>query len=394
MPHPVLRLKPKEGRRARSGSPWVFSNEIVMDEAARAAQPGALVDLMLDDGQPLGTAIFNPKTLIAARILGRERGLALDAAFFAARLRRAAAVRDALFETPYYRLAHAEADGLPGLVIDRYGDTFCVQQSAAGMALASDAIVAALRDVFEAKAIVARNDVHARTLEGLPSETTILHGPPPATLTLEENGARFAVDPVHGQKTGWFYDQRANRAFAARFAKGRAVLDAFCHSGGFGLAALAAGATETFFVDASEKALGLAQSNAAANGVEARSFFRKADVFEALTDMATQGLKFGLVVCDPPAFAKSRKDVDAAARAYRKLAREAAAVTEPGGVLVLNTCSHHIDAERFLTECAAGLHAARRSARLLRTGGADADHPVHPHLPETAYLKSLTFALD
>jgi 23S rRNA (cytosine1962-C5)-methyltransferase len=391
---PTLKIRPKEGRRARAGGPWLFSNEIVMDEAAKRLDPGAVVDAVLDDGVALGSAIFNPKTLIAARLFSRERGAALDKAFFADRFRRAAGLRDALFPAPFYRLAHAEADGLPGLIVDRYGDVFCIQQGAAGMAMATDAIVAALREVFGAKAVIARNDFGTRTLEGLASETSLLFGEPDAVIAFEENGVRFAADPLEGQKTGWFFDQRANRAFAARFARGARVLDAFCHTGGFGFASLKAGARECLFLDASEKALALAAKTAAVNGFDTAAQFRKADVFEALDGLASQGMVFDSVICDPPAFAKSKKDIEPAARAYRKLARAAALVTAKDGVLTLASCSHHIGPERFLTECAAGIHQSRRSARLLRAAGADADHPVHPHLPETAYLKCLTFALD
>jgi 23S rRNA (cytosine1962-C5)-methyltransferase len=392
--HPTLKIKPKEGRRARAGSPWLFSNEIVMDEAAKHLVPGSVVDAVLDDGIALGSAIFNPKTLIAARLFSRATGAILDAAFFAARFRRAAAVRDALFPVPFYRLIHADADGLPGLIVDRYGEIFSIQQGAAGMDAASGAIAAALREVFGAQVIIARNDFGARTLEGLISETKTLFGVPPDVITFEENGVRFAADPLEGQKTGWFFDQRANRAFTARFAKKARVLDAVCHTCGFGCASLVAGARECLFLDASEKALALAAKTAAVNGVGNRAAFRKADVFEALDDLASQSITFDSVICDPPAFAKSKKDIEPAARAYRKLARAAALVTSQDGVLTLASCSHHIGPERFLAECAAGIHQAKRQARLLRAAGADADHPVHPHLPETAYLKCLTFALD
>ena len=392
--HPTLKVKPREGKRARAGSPWIFSNEIVMDAEMKALAPGEAVDVVLDDGTPLGTAIFNGKTLIAARLVSSEPGVALDADFFAARLARADALRARLVATPVYRVAQAEADGLPGLVVDRYGDVLSVQMGAAGMDVRTDIIVAALRRVFEPRAIVLRNDFQARTLEGLPSLTALAYGKEPGEIAFKENGATFLCDPMTGQKTGWFYDQRENRAFAGRFAKGLSVLDVFSHAGGFALAALAAGASEALCIDASEKALGLAGKAASASGFEAKLGLRKADAFEALDDMAAQGVKFGLVIADPPAFAKSRKDIEPAARAYRKLARAAAAAVEPGGTLVLGSCSHHIDAARFHAECAAGIHQAKRPARLLRSSGADVDHPVHPHLPETAYLKALVFALD
>ncbi len=392
--HPTMKLKPSEGKRARAGSPWIFSNEIVMDAELKKLDSGEAVDVVLDDGTPLGTALFNGKTLIAARLVSPETGVDLNAAFFAERLARADAIRSRLFATPFYRVCHAEADGLPGLIVDRYGDVLCVQQGAAGMDVRTDTIVEALRTVFNPRAIILRNDFQARTLEGLPSETKLVFGEAPGEIAFTENGATFLCDPMTGQKTGWFFDQRENRGFAARFAKGQSTLDVFSHAGGFALAALAAGATEALCIDASEKALGLAAKAAAASGFEDKLSLRKADAFEALEDLATQNVRFGLVIADPPAFAKSKKDIEPAARAYRKLARAAAGVVEPGGTLVLCSCSHHIDADRFHAESAAGIHLAKRPARLLRASGADVDHPVHPHLPETAYLKALVFALD
>jgi len=391
---PLLKIKPREGRRARAGSPWIFSNEIALDEATKRLEPGAAVDVVLDDGVALGTAIFNPKTLIAARLISARRGETLDAAFFERRIRTADALRSRIFAEPFYRAVHAEADFLPGLIVDRYGDVLSIQLGAAGTDTRAAEIVAALKAVYAPRAIVLRNDFQARTLEGLVSETKLALGAEPGEVAFRENGATFRADPMTGQKTGWFFDQRENRGFAARFARGRAMLDVFSHAGGFAMAALAGGATEALCIDASEKALGLAAKSATASGFENRLSMRKADAFEALEDLASQKVTFGLVVADPPAFAKSRKDIENAARAYRKLARQSAGVVEPGGTLVLCSCSHHIDAERFLTECAAGIHQARRPARLLRASGADLDHPVHPHLPETAYLKCLVFALD
>lgn len=392
--HPVLKIKPREGKRARAGSPWIFSNEIALDEATKKLEPGTVVDVVLDDGVPLGTAFFNPKTLIAARLITPQKGAAIDTAFFAERIARADAIRQRLFSEPFYRVVHAEADGLPGLVVDRYDDVLAVQLGAAGTDVRTDQIVDALRQVFNPRSIVLRNDFQARTMEGLASETKLVFGPEPGEIRLKENGATFLADPVTGQKTGWFYDQRANHAFTARFAKGQSVLDVFSHAGGFAMAALAAGATEALCIDASEKALRLAGQAATISGFENRLSLRKADAFEALDDLQAQGVRFGLVIADPPAFAKTRKDIEPAARAYRKVARAAAQVVEPGGILTLCSCSHHIDPERFHAECAAGIHQAKRQARLLRSAGADVDHPVHPHLPETAYLKALTFALD
>ena len=377
----------------RAGAPWVFSNEIVMDAGAKALAPGALVELAAEDGAKIGIGYFNPKSLIAVRLLARV-GAKIDAAFFAERFRRALKLREHFYDAPFYRLVHAEGDGLPGLVIDRFGEACVIQVTTAGMERLLDEALSGLDAAIAPKTVILRNDTPARALEGLDSYMRVAKGEAPQRIRVEENGVVYFADPQAGQKSGWYYDQRENRAFIAGLANGRRVLDAYCYSGGFSVLASARGAAHITGLDSSESALKLAAEAAAANGAAKQCRFVKCDVFEELERLAQAGERFDIVVCDPPPFAPSRKDVEVAARAYRKLARLAAAIVAPGGFLMLASCSHNISLERFGAECAAGLARAGRSAALIREAGAGADHPVHPMLPETAYLKALFYAVD
>ena len=390
---PVIRLRPKEGRRVRAGAPWVFSNEVVMDGAAKALTPGTLVRLVQADGTPLGTGYFNPKSLIAMRMLSADANAEIGDAFFAEKFKQALSLREALFEKPYYRLVHAEGDFLPGLAIDRFGDTLAVQVTTAGMEQLLDSMLAAIDQVIAPAHVVLRNDAPSRTLEGLELYVRAAKGEPPARVTVEENGTRYFADPMGGQKSGWYYDQRENRAFMAKLARSARVLDAYCYTGGFGILAGLNGAREVTGIDSSEPALSLAAESARENNVSNICNFKKADVLDELERLNAAGEKFDIVVCDPPPFVRARKDLEAGARAYRKLARLAAGVTAPGGFLMLCSCSHNIPAERFGLECGAGIARAGRTAALIRSAGAGADHPVHPMLPESAYLKALAYRL-
>jgi 23S rRNA (cytosine1962-C5)-methyltransferase len=280
---------------------------------------------------------------------------------------------------------HAEADLLPGLVIDRYGDVAVLQANTAGMERLTPLIVEALTSLLPLRAVVARNDAAARRQEGLAEEVRLLFGAD-ATAEVLEGGVRFPVDPLSGQKTGWFFDQRPNRDRVAALAKDARVLDVFCHVGAFGLRCAAAGAREVMLVDSSAPALALAEQAAALNGVSDRVTTRRGDGFDTMAAIA--GEQFDVVICDPPAFAKSRKDAEAGLRAYGRVARLAASLVAPGGFLFAASCSHHAPLEAWAGQIAFGLHRARRDGRIIFTGGAGPDHPVHPHLPETAYLKA------
>jgi 23S rRNA (cytosine1962-C5)-methyltransferase len=388
---PTVTVKPREGRRARAGAPWIFSNEIAMEGATKALPPGSAVDVKGDDGQDFGSGFFNPKSLISVRLFARKTGAAADEKYFTGHLARALALRERIYDRPFYRLVHAEGDGLPGLVIDRFGNVLVVQITIAGMEEKLPVLLAALNKLLAPETIILRNDTPSRSLEGLESYVRVTQGAA-SRIAVEENGARYFADLGQGQKTGWYYDQRDNRAFIAKLAKGRTVLDAYSYTGGFCILAAKAGAKEVICLDSSEPALKLAEESAAANQVSVRAV--KADVFEEITRLGAQKERFDIVIADPPPFVKSRKDLEPGAKAYRKLARLAADITAPGGLLLLASCSHNISLERFASECSAGILKSGRGASLIHSAGAGADHPVHPLLPESAYLKALVYALD
>jgi 23S rRNA (cytosine1962-C5)-methyltransferase len=383
----LIRLNPGQGRRLKSGHPWAFSNEIRMLPDFREFPAGLPVRLEGDDGWRFGTFMFNPHSLIAARLLDRDPGAAIDAAWVRARIESAAALRARVVSSQFHRLVHAEADRLPGLVIDRYGDVLVLQANAAGMDRLTPKIVAALRDTLQPRAIVARNDSPARAYEGLPERIEMLHGTDAAAV-VEEGGVAFPVDPLSGQKTGFYFDQRPNRDRVASLAAGARVLDVFCHIGAFGLRCAAAGASAVTLVDSSAPALEAAAAAAERNGFSSIVSPHRGDAFDVMAELAADGKKFDIVVCDPPAFAKSKKDQAAGLRGYGRMARLAAPLVSPGGLLFVASCSHHAPVELFAAAIAEGLQRARREGRILFSGGAGPDHPVHPLLPESAYLKS------
>jgi 23S rRNA (cytosine1962-C5)-methyltransferase len=391
---PVIAFQPERHRRLLAGHPWAYSNELALTAEAKALEPGSLITLATASGEPIGTAMFNPRPLISARLITREVGVPLDRAFFAARLERALALRQLLFDAPFYRLVHAEADGLPGLVIDRFGDVVVAQLNSAGMERLRDPLLGACDDVLAPRALVLRNDAPARATEGLPADVAVVRGALAEPVELIENACRFRADLIAGQKTGWFYDQRDNRAAVAQLARGRRVLDVFAYTGGFGVLAAARGAAEVVLADRSKPALALALESAALNDAAACCRTLEGEAFPTLERLAAAHESFDIVIADPPAFVKSRKDLAVGIRAYRKLVRLAAALVRPGGFLFVASCSHNVTAEAFGAQVCGGLSRARRSGRIVRAAGAAADHPVHPFLPESAYLKALLLQLD
>ncbi|SMH56764.1 class I SAM-dependent rRNA methyltransferase [Azospirillum agricola] len=392
--YPTIHLQASRQRRVLQGHPWVYSNEVQMDTAAKAVPPGSPVRLVDAGGTPLGIATFNPHTLIAARMLSNDPATVVDHNFVTGRLRRAVELRDRLFDRPYYRVVHAEADGLPGLIVDRFGDVVTVQANSVFMDRRIDAILAAIDEVLAPRAVILRNDSTQRALEGLPEETRLVKGEIDGPIRLEENGAVFFANPLDGQKTGWFYDQRDNRAFIATLAKGGKAIDFFSYNGGFGIQCAVAGATSVVSVDRSALALENAARAAEANGVADRFEARRADAFHEMERLGAAGETFQVVVADPPAFVKAKKDLAVGCRAYRKMAKLAARITAPGGYLLCGSCSHNVDPPTFAEQVARGLTDAGRTGRILRSAGAGPDHPVHPNLPESAYLKAIVLQLD
>lgn len=395
LPYPVIRLRPKvQDRAIRHGAPWVFDNEIVTDRRTKALRPGTIA--MLEDAEraPLGLVAVNPASKIMARMLDRDVAARIDVAWLAARLTRAHQMRDRLYDAPFYRLAHAEADGLPGVVIDRFDDIAVVQPNAAWAEALLPDLTEALRQVTGVTTVLKNAGGRARGLEGLDGENAVLAGTPPAApVPVPMNGATYLADLTGGQKTGLFYDQRPNHAFAARLAAEARVLDVFAHVGGYSLATLGAGARHALAVDGSAPALDLARDGAARTGVAERFDTRRGDAFEVMEALAAEGAHFDLVICDPPAFAPSRQALEKGLRAYERAARLAAGLVAPGGYLGLCSCSHAVDLGRFRTACTRGIGRAGRSGQLIHTGFAGPDHPLHPNLAESGYLKALFYRL-
>lgn len=392
---PTVRLKPKaEARAIRHGFPWVYADELVTDRRTQALAPGAFARLEDSDRRPLALVTVNTRSKIIARVLDRNPEARITRDWLEARIARALALRERLHDAPFYRLVHAEADGLPGVVIDRFGDKAVIQPNAAWADAMVETIAAALIAVTGVETVVMNGSGRARGLEGLAEDSRILTGALDGPVPVPMNGATYMADLAGGQKTGLFYDQRPNHAFAARLARGARVLDVFSHVGGFALAALAGGADHALAVDGSAAALALAVEGARATGVAGRFETRQGDAFAAMEALAAEGARFDLVVCDPPAFAPARPALEAGLRAYERVARLAAPLVAPGGFLGLCSCSHAVDLAAFRNASARGIGRGGRRAQLLHTGSAGPDHPMLPQLAESGYLKALFFRLD
>lgn len=391
---PTVRLNSKANARAiRHGFPWAYNNEIVTDRRTKALAPGTVAVLEDADRQIMGLVAVNPNSKIYCRMLDRDVRQTIDKDWFARRLTLALAHRERVYDAPFYRLIHAEADGLPGVVIDRFGDVAVVQANAAWADVRLADLVAALIEVTGITTVVKNAAGRSRSLEGLGEETEVIAGTVDGPLPVPMNGAIYRADLLGGQKTGLFFDQRPNHGFAQSLAKGTRMLDVFSHVGGFSLAALAAGAESALAVDSSDPALVLASQGAADMGMSDKFETRKGDAFAVLEALAQEGETFDLVICDPPAFAPNKQALEAGLRAYERVARAAAALVRPGGYIGLCSCSHAVDLSRFRAATARGIGRAGRSAQLIHTGFAGADHPQLPQLAESGYLKSLFFRL-
>jgi 23S rRNA (cytosine1962-C5)-methyltransferase len=391
---PVIRLKPKANARAiRHGAPWVFDNEIVTDRRSRAIAPGTVARLEDGDRNPLGTVAVNPTSRIFARMLDRDPEAEIDHAWLSAKLRTALDHRARLYDAPFYRLVHAEADGLPGVVIDRFGDVAAIQPNAAWAEVLFDTLARAVVEVTGVKTVVKNASGRSRALEGLEEGVEVTQGALDGPVPVPMNGATYMADLLGGQKTGLFFDQRPNHAFAAGLSRGGRVLDVFSHVGGFALACLAGGATHALSVDGSAPALDLARQGAEAGGMADRFETRQGDAFDTLAALGEAGETFDVVICDPPAFAPNKQALEAGLRAYERIARLAAPLVAPGGYLGLCSCSHAADLDRFRRASTRGIGRAGRSGQLIHTGFAGPDHPQHPALAESGYLKALFYRL-
>jgi 23S rRNA (cytosine1962-C5)-methyltransferase len=386
-----LRLKKNEDRRLRAGHLWVFSNEVdVQHTPLTAFEPGEPVQIQDSRGTPVGSGYVNPRSLICARLVSRRPGQELDAALLRRRLESALALRERVYGAggPFYRLVFGEGDGLPGLVVDRFGEVLVVQITTAGMERLRDDVVAELARLLQPAGILLRNDTGSRELEGLPLYVEAAHGSVPDRVEIRENGVRFIVPLTSGQKTGWFYDHRDNRARLGRYAAGRRVLDVFSYAGGWGLQAAVAGATEVLCVDSSAGALQVLAESAALNGVEGRVRTLQDDAFDALGELAAKRERFDLVVLDPPAFVKRKKDLKQGEKAYQRINRLALELLSDEGVLVSASCSYHLSRDSLLDAVLRAGRDAGRELQILEEGHQAPDHPIHPAIPETAYLKA------
>lgn len=385
---PELRLKPREDRRLAAGHLWIFSNEVDTARTPLADfAPGALCRVVGDRDRFLGYAYVNPHALICARILSRDGRFPPGKSLFVHRLQVALALRERLYPAPNYRLVYGESDGLPGLVLDRYGDVIVGQVGTAGMEALKVEVLAALEKVISPRSVIWKNDSGARELEGLPSYVETACGEAVDHAWVEENGVRFRVPIGAGQKTGWFYDQAANRRAFVKYVRGLRVLDVFSYLGAWGLAAAKAGAQEVVCVDSSAPALELLQESAVANDLAVRT--QRGDAFDVMAELREAGEKFDVVVIDPPAFIKRRRDIPKGQAAYRKLNQLAMQLLPRDGILVSCSCSHHLSLDALIDTVQQASRHVNRFTQVLEVGGHSPDHPIHPAIPETRYLKSL-----
>lgn len=390
---PILRLRRHEERRLRAGHLWVFSNEIdTTTTPLTAFAPGDAVRIVSSRDHELGVGYVNPATLIAARILARAPVRHINRRWLVERLRSALELRTRLYATPHYRWVFGESDSLPGLVLDRYGDVIVGQIATFGMERLKGEIEAAIAEVLAPRTLVWKNDSGARALEQLPVECTVAFGEMPDALevieTLTDGRAlRFTTALAAGQKTGWFYDQTFNRSLLPRFlSHGARVLDVCSYAGGWAVTAAAAGAAQVECVDSSQSALERAALNGASFG--RAPLLHRGDAFDVLAQLADGGERYDAVIVDPPAFIKRRKEMPQGEAAYRKLNQLALRVLTPGGLLVSCSCSHHLAPDALLGAIQTAARHVERNVQVLHAGGQSPDHPVHPAIPETRYLKA------
>lgn len=387
-----LRLRKNADRRLKGGHLWLYSNEIDIKETPlKGIEPGEQVIIEADNGREMGIAYVNPNSLICARVVSRDPKVALDRSLLVHRFNQALSLRKQFFKEPYYRLVHGESDLLPGLVIDRFDDVLVVQINTQGMAKVEADIIDALDKVVRPRVIVMSNDTSGRRMEGLPLESEVVRGelPEDGLVSLIENGVKYQVSPLEGQKTGWFYDHRDNRAWLNQWVEGKRVLDVFSYVGGWGIQAAVNGAASVTCVDASAKALNAVDHNAALNGVSDRVSTLEGDAFEVLAALKEQGEQFDIVIVDPPAFIRKRKDMNVGERAYGRLNREAMRLLKRDGLLVSGSCSMHLLPERHKDIVRGAARHQDRHAQIIFEGHQGSDHPVHPAIPETSYLKAL-----
>lgn len=386
----TLKLKSQADRRLRAGHLWIYSNEV--DTGAtplKQFQAGEQVVVESHAGKAIGLAYVNPHSLICGRLFSRDTRYPLDKSLLVHRLNIALGLRTAMTDQPYYRLVYGDSDFLPGLVVDRFGDVLVVQIATTGMERVRDAVVEALVQVLKPSGVLLKNDARIRRAEDLPESIEVVYGDVPEEVLIRENGVSFSVPVFAGQKTGWFYDHRASRARLADYVRGRSVLDVFSYIGGWGVQAAAFGAAAVTCVDSSEFALDGVDTNARLNGVEARVATLQGSAFDAMKMLLDEGQRFDVVVVDPPAFIPKRKDIKQGEQAYRRANELAMRLLAKNGVLVSASCSMHLERTRLTDILRGSARHLDRELQILEQGGQAFDHPVHPAIPETDYLKAV-----
>jgi 23S rRNA (cytosine1962-C5)-methyltransferase len=386
MPISPLRLKKGQDVNIRAGFPWVYASDIIDSSELTLIPVGSLVCIENFKGEHIGIGYYNRLSQIACRVLALGRK-DINQEFFATRIKLALSKREQMINVPYYRLIHSEADYLPGLLIDRFGDALVMQVGTAGMENLLPIIMLSVEEIIKPQTIVLRNDNNARKLEGLEQEVKIIKGSVSGFTEVQENGFSYLADLINGQKTGWFYDQRDNRKMIADMAYGKSLVDIYSHSGGFGLLAAKAGAKNVTLVDSSQLALDMALQAAKNNNVNIDCV--KGDAFAAMQNIAMSGKKIDIVLADPPAFVKSRKDIASGLKGYEKVAKLAAPLVADGGILFMASCSHHAGRSAFNKAVMDGVKKAGLNAEIIKQTGAAPDHPRHDQLPQSEYLKGL-----
>ena len=390
MAHPELYLRKNEDKRLRKGHLWVFSNEVDTKKTPLISfSAGDMVVVKDCEGKSLGSAYINPNTLVCARLIARKPTQKMGTTFFTDRISLAFNFREKLFPgQPFYRLIFGESDGLPGLVVDRFCSVLSVQITTAGIEKQKEFLISSLIELLSPEAIILKNDNSQRQLESLSQESEVIYGTLPETLIIEENKVKFQLNAVDGQKTGWFYDHRDSRAKLAKLAKGQRVLDLFSYSGAWGIPAAVAGATEVTCVDSSDSALALAKSSAELNNVQDKMNFVRSDVFDFLKQARENKERYDIIVLDPPALVKRKKDFKAGYEAYRRLNHLALQVLSKNGILVSASCSHHLSKANLHEILRSSARHIDRHLVFFATGSQGPDHPIHPAIPETEYLKT------
>lgn len=392
MSYSKVQLRKNEDRRIRDGHLWVYSNEVdVKATPLRQFQAGQLVEVINHQGKFLGLGYINPQTLLSIRLLSTQPNVIIDKSFFMDRINKAKELRDRLYSKPYYRLIYGESDGLPGVIADRYDDHLCVQITTAGMESLKQPLLDALQQVLQPKSILWRNDHGMRATEGLNSYVEAGLGQMPEEIKLIENEVTFYIDPWRGQKTGWFYDHRENRAQLKRFVQNKKVLDLFSYVGGWSIPAAVWGAAEVWSVDSSAKALEYLMKNAKANQVADKINMVNQDAFEQLKIFQAEQRQFDVIVIDPPAFIKKRKDITQGLIAYRRVNEMSLRLLSPGGILISASCSHHLSREQLVDLVLQSSVKLNRDIKIIGQGYQGPDHPIHPAIPETEYLKAVFF---